>query len=84
MTVPLDTAYITAENNVAVADEQAIRQIVARLNHALDAADYPLYASFFSQDAVLIRLLVERLDKSKSPQPSNNRDHSSLTNVMRL
>jgi ketosteroid isomerase-like protein len=52
MTVPLDTAYITAENNLAASDEQAIRQIVARLNHALDAADYPLYASFFSQDAV--------------------------------
>jgi ketosteroid isomerase-like protein len=52
MTVPLDTAYITAENNLAASDEQAIRQIVACLNHALDAADYPLYASFFSQDAV--------------------------------
>jgi DNA-binding GntR family transcriptional regulator len=52
MTIPLDTTYITAENNLAVQDEQAIRQIVARLNHALDAADYPLYASFFSQDAV--------------------------------
>jgi hypothetical protein len=25
MTVPLDTAYITAENNVPVADEQVIR-----------------------------------------------------------
>jgi hypothetical protein len=44
MTVPLDTAYITAENNVAVADEQAIRQVIACLNHALDAPDYPLYA----------------------------------------
>jgi ketosteroid isomerase-like protein len=52
MTVPLDTAYITAENNLAASDEQAIRQIVACLNHALDAADYPLYASFFSQDAL--------------------------------
>jgi ketosteroid isomerase-like protein len=48
----LDTAYITAENNLAVSDEQVIRQVIARLNHALDAADYPLYASFFSQDAV--------------------------------
>ena len=52
MTVPLDNAYITAENNLDVRDEQAIRQIIARLNHSLDAADYPLYASFFSQDAV--------------------------------
>jgi hypothetical protein len=47
MTVPLDTAYITAENNLAASDEQAIRQIVARLNHALDAADYPLYLREF-------------------------------------
>jgi hypothetical protein len=45
---PLDNAYITAENNLAVSDEQAIRQVIARLNHSLDAADYPLYASFFS------------------------------------
>jgi uncharacterized protein (TIGR02246 family) len=49
---PLDNAYITAENNIDVRDEQAIRQVIARLNHALDAADYPLYASFFSTDAV--------------------------------
>jgi ketosteroid isomerase-like protein len=49
---PLDRAYITAENNLAVTDEQAIRQVIARLNHSLDAADYPLYASFFSKDAV--------------------------------
>jgi hypothetical protein len=34
---PLDNAYITAENNLAVSDEQAIRQVIARLNHALDA-----------------------------------------------
>jgi uncharacterized protein (TIGR02246 family) len=52
MTIALDNAYITAENNLDVRDEQAIRQVIARLNHALDAADYPLYASFFSQDAV--------------------------------
>lgn len=45
-------AYITAENQLAVADELAIRQVIARLNHALDAADYPLYASFFAKDAV--------------------------------
>ena len=52
MTVALDNAYITAENNLDVRDEQAIRQVIARLNHSLDAADYPLYASFFSKDAV--------------------------------
>lgn len=30
----------------------AIRQVIARLNHSLDAAEYSLYASFFSKDAV--------------------------------
>lgn len=46
------TAYITAENDLAVADELAIRQVIARLNHALDNADYSLYSSFFSKNAV--------------------------------
>lgn len=45
-------AYITAENKLVVADEMAIRQVIARLNHALDASDYPLYASFFAEEAV--------------------------------
>jgi uncharacterized protein (TIGR02246 family) len=52
MIFPLDNTYITTNNNLDVRDEQAIRQVIARLNHALDAADYPLYASFFSKDAV--------------------------------
>jgi ketosteroid isomerase-like protein len=49
---PSDNAYITAEHNLAVPDEQAIRQVIARLNHSLDSADYTLYASFFSKDAI--------------------------------
>ncbi len=40
-------AYITAENKLPVADELAIRQIMARANHAVDTADYDLYLSFF-------------------------------------
>lgn len=46
--------YITDANNLSTADELAIRQVIARLNHALDAADYPLYASFYAVDAVFV------------------------------
>lgn len=47
-----DTTYITAEHNLSVEHDLAIRQVIARLNHALDAADYELYGSFFSEDGV--------------------------------
>lgn len=49
---PPQNTYITATNRLAVADELDIRQVIARLNHALDAADYQLYASFFTPSAV--------------------------------
>lgn len=49
-----DTAYITKPNTLT-ADEQAeLRQIIVRLNHALDAADYPMYAGLFAEDAQFI------------------------------
>lgn len=44
--------YLTAKNNLTVANELDIRQVIARLNHALDQADYELYSSFFTADAV--------------------------------
>ncbi|MGL4238262.1 nuclear transport factor 2 family protein [Tabrizicola sp.] len=47
-----NTAYIAEPYTVSVADDLAARQVIARLNHALDAADYPLYASFFAEDGV--------------------------------
>lgn len=47
-----DVSYIEAEHRLTAEDDAAIRQIVARLNHALDAADYPLYASFFADEGV--------------------------------
>lgn len=47
-----DTSYITAATDLRVEDELAIYQIIARLNHAIDAADYERYASFFAEDAV--------------------------------
>lgn len=49
-----EVMYITEENNLNTEDELAIRQVIARLNHALDAADYALYASFYANDAVFV------------------------------
>jgi ketosteroid isomerase-like protein len=40
------------EYGLSVQDDLAIRQVIARLNHALDAADYKTYSSHFSSDAV--------------------------------
>ena len=48
------TSYITESNNLSAKDELAIRGIIAKLNHALDAADYTLYASFFSDDGKFV------------------------------
>ncbi len=48
----IDTSYVAQDYQVSVADDLAARQVIARLNHALDAADYPLYASFFAKDGV--------------------------------
>lgn len=47
-----NNAYITEENNLYIEDELAIYQLIARLNHAVDAADYESYASFFADNAV--------------------------------
>ncbi|MEC4804856.1 MAG: nuclear transport factor 2 family protein [Jaaginema sp. PMC 1079.18] len=47
-----DTSYITADSDLTLEDELAIYQTIARLNHAIDAADYESYASFFAEDAV--------------------------------
>ena len=50
----VDPAYITAELNLSPEDVQAVEQIVLRLNHALDAADYELYGSFFAEGAEFV------------------------------
>jgi uncharacterized protein (TIGR02246 family) len=47
-----DLSYIKAEHKLTPEDDAAIRQVIARLNHALDAADYALYASFFAKEGV--------------------------------
>ncbi len=49
-----DLGYISQPYDVAVEDDLAARQVIARLNHALDAGDYALYASFFAADAEFI------------------------------
>jgi ketosteroid isomerase-like protein len=49
-----DVAYISAEHNLTPEDDVAIRQVIARLNHALDAADYALYGSFFAEEGVFV------------------------------
>ncbi len=46
--------YISNPYEVSVEDDLAARQIIARLNHALDEGDYKLYASFFATDGVFV------------------------------
>jgi ketosteroid isomerase-like protein len=48
------TPYYAATYDVAVDDDLAARQVIARLNHALDAADYKSYGSFFAPDGVFV------------------------------
>jgi ketosteroid isomerase-like protein len=40
------------EYRISASDDLAIRQIIARLNHSLDAADYKAYSNHFASDAV--------------------------------
>lgn len=47
-----DSSYITAEHQMSVEDELAIRQIIARLNHAIDIGNYEVYSTFFDEDSV--------------------------------
>lgn len=49
---PADSSYIVADYALSAEDDLAIRQIVTRLNHAVDVGDYEVYATFFSDDAV--------------------------------
>ncbi len=45
--------YITAASTLPVEDEVRITGIIARMNHAIDQNDYPLYASFYAEDGVI-------------------------------
>jgi ketosteroid isomerase-like protein len=46
-------AYISEANSLNVTDQLAILDVVARMNHAIDVADYRLYASFYTDDGVI-------------------------------
>jgi uncharacterized protein (TIGR02246 family) len=48
------TPYYAAEYKLSVEDDLAARQVIARLNHALDAADYKIYGSLFAPDGVFV------------------------------
>lgn len=50
---PVAAQYVTAPSTLSAEDEVRIAAIIARMNHAVDLADYPLYASFYSADGVI-------------------------------
>ncbi len=52
--VDVDVGYITAPSTLSAEDEMDIRRTIASLNHALDAADYALYGSFFADDGEFV------------------------------
>jgi uncharacterized protein (TIGR02246 family) len=49
-----DVPYYSAGHSLPVEDQLAIQQVIAQLNHALDAADYSAYGSFFASDGVFV------------------------------
>jgi uncharacterized protein (TIGR02246 family) len=46
--------YYSANYQLKAEDDLAARQVIARLNHALDAADYTSYGNLFSNDGVFV------------------------------
>jgi hypothetical protein len=46
--------YYSAKHQLKAEDDLAARQVIARLNHALDAADYKSYGELFSADGVFV------------------------------
>jgi hypothetical protein len=46
--------YYSAKYQLKVEDDFAARQVIARLNHALDAADYKAYGELFATDGVFV------------------------------
>jgi ketosteroid isomerase-like protein len=46
-------AFISEASHVEPADQMAILDVIARMNHAIDVNDYPLYASFYTEDGVI-------------------------------
>ena len=55
MTAQTDGApCYAADYQLKVEDDLAVRQVIARLNHALDAADYKSYGELFAPDGVFV------------------------------
>lgn len=50
---PPSAAYISEPNGINAADQMAILDVIARMNHAIDVNDYPLYASFYTADGMI-------------------------------
>jgi uncharacterized protein (TIGR02246 family) len=46
--------YYSAKYQLKAEDDLAARQVIARLNHALDAADYKSYGDLFATDGVFV------------------------------
>jgi uncharacterized protein (TIGR02246 family) len=46
--------YYAAKYQLKAEDDLAARQVIARLNHALDAADYKAYGELFATDGVFV------------------------------
>jgi steroid Delta-isomerase len=46
--------YYSANYQLKAEDDLAARQVIVRLNHALDAADYKAYGNLFSNDGVFV------------------------------
>jgi len=48
-----EAAYVTVVSSLSVEDEAEIASIIARMNHSVDLADYPLYASFYTPSGII-------------------------------
>jgi uncharacterized protein (TIGR02246 family) len=48
------TPHYAADYSLTAENDLAARQVIARLNHALDAADYKSYAQMFAADGVFV------------------------------
>jgi hypothetical protein len=54
MALAQTTPYYAAKYQLKAEDDLAARQVIARLNHALDAADYKAYGELFATDGVFV------------------------------
>jgi ketosteroid isomerase-like protein len=48
----LTTDYLLQESRVSAQDDAALKQIIARLNHAIDHGDYQIYSAYFADEGI--------------------------------